>query len=228
MSIQRDLIDMMDSRLFKGLSESECREIHLFIKPTRISYRKRELLIAQGERINAISLLTKGKMVGIRYYYGGDSHILRIYHPGEILNLEAAMSSFCKTPIAIFADELSEVLSFPFNKLMSKYLSTEEARVTLRQNLLRLLADENIRLIYKTEVLSQKVLRDRILIFLRIMVEKKGRAAFFIGMNQDQFAQYLCVNRSSLSSELNAMRKEGLIDYRRDYYTLLEKSQMRT
>jgi len=226
MSRQRDLIDMMESPLFHGFSEKECKEIHAFVKPARVSYRKKQTLLPQGEPVSQLSILTKGKVVGIRYYYGGDSHILRIFHPGEILSLEAAMSSFYKTPIAIFADEASETLSFSLQRLMSRHLLEEEVRMALRQNLLRILADENIRLIYKTEVLSQKVLRDRIMIFLRIMTEKKGKEAFFIGMNQDQFAQYLCVNRSSLSSELNAMRKEGLIDYRRDYYRILEKGRI--
>jgi CRP-like cAMP-binding protein len=41
-----------------------------------------------------------------------------------------------------------------------------------------------------------------------------------IGMNQEEFANYLCVDRSSLSYELNLMKKEGVIDYKGKTYTL--------
>jgi CRP-like cAMP-binding protein len=42
-----------------------------------------------------------------------------------------------------------------------------------------------------------------------------------IGMNQEELAQYLCVDRSSLSFELNKMRKEGILDFRKKTYTLM-------
>ncbi len=223
MSRQRDLIDMMESRLFSGLSEAECSAIYSWVRPARIAYRKKETIIEQGEKINYVSIIIKGKIIGIRYYYGGDSHILRIFNQMDILSLEAAMSSFQKSPVTLMADEASEVLNFSLTRLMDKSILDEAGMIKFHRNIMHLLADENIRLIYKAEVLSKKALRERIMIFLRIMSEKKGKDAFFIGMNQDQFAQYLCANRSSLSSELNNMRKEGLIDYDKDYFRILEK-----
>ncbi len=36
-------------------------------------------------------------------------------------------------------------------------------------------------------------------------------------MNQEEFAQYLCVNRSALSKELNRIKKEGA----KDHYPIL-------
>ncbi len=61
------------------------------------------------------------------------------------------------------------------------------------------------------------------LTYLSIIREKKGRDTFDISMNQEQFAQYLCVNRSVLSKELNQMRNAGLIDYKKNRYTILHE-----
>ena len=57
--------------------------------------------------------------------------------------------------------------------------------------------------------------------YLNIIREKRGTDTFDIYMNQSQFAQFLCVNRSVLSSELNWLREEGLIDYDKTCYTIL-------
>ena len=62
--------------------------------------------------------------------------------------------------------------------------------------------------------------RARILAHLQLMAAKSGSDTFWIHMNQERFAQYLSVNRSALSAELNAMRREGLMDFQRDLYTL--------
>ena len=197
MSRQSDLTHMTESRLFSGFSEAECSEIHASVKPVRMSYRKKETVIGQGDTAASLGIIVRGRILGIRYYYGGDSHILRVFGEREILGLEAVTSSFQKSPMSLIADESSEILSFSYERLISLNLPDEKGSARISCNLCNLLADENIRLIYKTEVLSQKSLRERILIFLRIMKEKKGRDSFYIGMNQDQFAQYLCVNRSA-------------------------------
>jgi len=222
MGRHNDLTNMMESRLFEGLSESECSRIHSVVEPTSFGYRKKEAIISQGDSASAVSIITKGKVISVRYYYGGDSHILRVFDQMDVLCLEAAMSSFKKSPATLLADEPSEILSFSIAKMLNNDLLDEAVRNKIIENMFHLLADENIRLIYKTEVLSQKSLRERIMIFLRIMAEKKGRDSFYIGMNQDQFAQYLSANRSALSAELNCMRREGIINYEKDYFTIRE------
>ena len=75
-------------------------------------------------------------------------------------------------------------------------------------------------MMYKTDVLSRRTLRERVTTYLSIIREKRGSDTFDIGMTQEQFAQYLCVNRSALSKELNAMRREKLIDFRKTVYTI--------
>ena len=76
---------------------------------------------------------------------------------------------------------------------------------------------------YKIDVLSKRTLQERVLTYLSVISEKKGKDTFDISMNQEQFAQYLCVNRSVLSKELNKMRQKGLIDYRKNWYTIFEQ-----
>ena len=40
-------------------------------------------------------------------------------------------------------------------------------------------------------------------------------------MSREQMAQYLCVNRSALSNELNKMKREKIIDFEKDKFRIL-------
>ena len=157
MGRHNDLTNMMECRLFRGMSEAECSNIHTVIKPVTFGYRKKEAIISQGDIASNISLIVKGRVIGIRYYYGGDSHILRVFDEMDVICLEAVMSSFQKSPVTLIADEPSEILSFSIARLLDKRFLDEALRSKVCENMFHLLADENIRLIYKAEVLSQKV-----------------------------------------------------------------------
>lgn len=48
---------------------------------------------------------------------------------------------------------------------------------------------------------------------------------FHIPFDRQQLADYLNVERSALSKELGRMKKEGLIDYRKNHFKLNENSR---
>ena len=91
---------------------------------------------------------------------------------------------------------------------MNKYASQIYKALTF------MLADENIKMMHKTELLAERGLRNRIMIYLRILQSKSGSERIDLRMSREQMAQYLCVNRSALSNELSKMKAEGIIDIR--------------
>jgi hypothetical protein len=88
-------------------------------------------------------------------------------------------------------------------------------------NILRMLADDSMRKQYKIDVLYKKSLRSRIRIFLLHMTEKTDSPSFDIGMDREQLARFLGVNRSALSHELSLMRRDGLIVFTKSRFELL-------
>ena len=84
------------------------------------------------------------------------------------------------------------------------------------------LADESIRKMHKIEILAERGLRDRIIMYLDILRKKSGTNVVHVNMGREQLAQFLCVNRSALSNELNKMKREGLIDFRKNEFRILK------
>ena len=110
--------------------------------------------------------------------------------------------------------------------LLVNMRSIERSQVKdqLHSALLEMLADDNIRMTNKVEILAERSLRGRILIYLNILARKSGSDVVSVRMSREQMAQYLCVNRSALSNELNKMKREGLIDFKRGQFRLLDLS----
>lgn len=79
----------------------------------------------------------------------------------------------------------------------------------LRKNLMRVLARKAYFMHNKLKVLASGSLRERIVRFLFWEIDKDGAAT--LPFNRETWARYLSVARPSLSRELGAMGREGII-----------------
>ncbi len=76
----------------------------------------------------------------------------------------------------------------------------------------------------KIEVSSKSTLREKILSYLSMEVQKQNTSYITISLDRNTMADYLGANRSALSRELSAMKKEGIIDYYRNTFVIKELS----
>ena len=51
----------------------------------------------------------------------------------------------------------------------------------------------------------------------------KGGRDFDIPHNRQELAEYLCVDRSAMSSELSKMRAEGILDFQKNHFVLHDR-----
>ncbi|MNF04433.1 transcriptional regulator FixK [compost metagenome] len=84
---------------------------------------------------------------------------------------------------------------------------------------------ENNRSIYqKLDLVSHKSLRDRIIHYLTLQAKKNNAAEFEISFTRSDLADYLTVDRSALSRELQRMAQDGLIRFTKNRFELLDLS----
>lgn len=211
---QRDAV-LLRCGLFKDLTEEDRQHVLASLSPQIQTYQKNEEVLPEWSVTRSFGLVTKGVLAGEKLSRTGEVRFANLYEPGDIFGLENAVSRTNRAPVTIRSLQDSEVMWFDIDQAFAGPYAEE-----IRNNVLHYLADECIRQSYKLDVLSRPGIRGRVLAFLQIMATKNGSNTFRIRMTQEQFAQYLSVNRSALSSELNAMRREGIIDFARDTFTL--------
>lgn len=211
---------IMKSKLFEGFTESECKTFCSIIQPEIRIYSKNQIVTNEGEKIDYIGILCSGKLVKAKLEYMGKLHLLEIIDQSKTFGMEIAGTPSQISPVTITCLEDSTLLVFNYEKIWHDTLIPVEYRLKAIKNIVNLISNDNLKKLYKIEALTQKSLRNKILSHLYVMREKTGQPTFRLGFNREQFADYLCVNRSALSHELSLMQKEGLILFRKDTFTI--------
>jgi CRP-like cAMP-binding protein len=212
---------LKNSRIFQGLNDNEIEKICDIIQPVEKEYAKNQIIVNQGEPVCKIGVLKKGSAISAKYHFNGNTQILRIYNEGEVFSLDTINTSLSTSPATLMSQTDTAIVFIPYAGILEADSIETAVKEKIMTNCSEILSNELIRLMYKIDVLSKRTLRDRILTYLSLISERSGSNTFHIGMNQEQFAQYLCVNRSVLSNELNKLRKAGIIDYKGGRFTLL-------
>jgi CRP-like cAMP-binding protein len=212
---------MRQTKLFEGFSLKDCENIISIVKPHYKSFLKNEVLIQDGDTVDYVGIVCNGKIITAKLDYEGNASLLYMLEPPKIFGLEVAATPTQISSITVTSIEDTWVAMFPYSELTTDDRLSTEFRNKLMYNMLTLLANENMRRMYKIELLCQKSLRERVLTYLRFVARKKGTSSSFtIPFNREQLAQYLNVNRSALSHELSLMQQEGLISFKKNCFTL--------
>ena len=90
------------------------------------------------------------------------------------------------------------------------------------QNLIRVLSDKNIFLSIKNDILSQKSLRSKIMLYLKYMSNIQKSNNIIIPYNRDKLSEFISSDRSALSRELNRLSKEKIIKLEGNKITILK------
>ncbi|MDR1246838.1 MAG: Crp/Fnr family transcriptional regulator [Clostridiales Family XIII bacterium] len=212
---------LKNSGLFDELPSRDFMQLCSCVKRRTEDFEKKQVLVYQGDSVSEIGILTKGSLVGEKYHMDGRVQIIRIFSPYSVVNLDAASSSAKTCPISITATDSGRIIWIPFDEMFKGDDLSADVRKTLFDNIMSILADDNIRMMHKSDILAVRTLRERIMAYFSIVSEKRGDMTVRLSMNQEELARYLCVDRSSLSSELNKMRKEGVLDFSKKTYTLM-------
>lgn len=212
---------MRESKLFSDFSTEECILMEKILEPYEKVFKKYEIVYDEDEEIRCIGQIIEGQLIGEKFNLDGQAHIVHTFDVMDVIGLETIYSTKKGSPLTYTAAEDTTLLMFPYTAAEKHTKIPPDIQIKMRDNMMWILADGSIKSLYKLEVLSKRALRCRIRTFLSIMAKKNGSNTFHIGMDREQFAQYLCVNRSALSYELGKMQKEGLITFDKDLFTIL-------
>jgi CRP-like cAMP-binding protein len=210
---------MMKTRLFGGFDAEECALLRKVSKAFLRSCAAGERIATEGSIIDFFAIMTEGKLLCEKNNYSGRVELIQTYVAGETVGLDIACTATRRSPFRLICLTNVKMLVFRYDALM-RDAPPGASYERLGDNLIHFLANENIKKLYKIDVLYKRSLRERIMVFLRNMEARTGESAFRIHMDRERFAQYLGVNRSSLSHELSLMQSEGLLRFRKDYFEL--------
>lgn len=206
--------------LFEGIEEREIEVILSCLQAEVKYYKKDNYIYRIGDKVHCLGLVTEGAVNIIKDDAWGNAQILDHVRAGQIFAETYACLEDEPLMVNVQAAEQTCILFLDTGRLLKHCPSSCSYHSRLIQNLLKVIASKNLNLTRKIDLLTPKSIRERVMIYLSGQAVRQGKNEFDIPFNRQQMADYLSVERSALSNELSKLKKEGLIDFRKNHFSI--------
>lgn len=209
---------LTENLLFQGLDNTEIQQILNTVRHNERNYSPGETIVRQGDIIDSIGILLAGNAVGKKYTPEGEEIIVSQMAPNSIFGDVLSGAIGFSSPVTVQALKSCRVLFINYQQLLfADAPATHKVLQNIIQNISRKYFTQNKR----TDILMLKSVRSKILSYLEWQKSINNSNSFSINLDRRLMADFLGVERSALSRELSRMKKEGIIDFHKDKFTLL-------
>ena len=186
-----------------------------------VSYKKNETIVAEESAAKNIGIVLSGSVQIIQVDYYGNRSIVSTAEPSEVFGEAFACAQVKSIPVNIIADEDSQIMFVDCMRVLGACSNACEFHRQMIYNLMKDLSMKNIMFHQKISVTSKRSTREKLMAYLLLQAKKNGSDSFDIPYDRQELADYLEVDRSGLSAEIGKMRKEGIIETRKNHFELL-------
>lgn len=208
---------MTSSPLFRDITPADLASLLDCLDARERAYEKGAWLLRRGEWTDRLGLVLSGTVHILREDFWGSRSIVGLAGPGEIFAESYAL-----------AGEPLEVSVLAASDARVLFLRVETALTgcgQLTRNLTALLAEKNLTLTRKMRHMARRTTREKLLSYLSAQALRSGGPEFDIPMDRQQLADYLAVDRSAMSAALGKLRDEGVLEFRKNHFRLLEPGE---
>ena len=211
--------------LFRGCTPQDLEEMLKNIPYYTKDYKKNEIIFHAGQKITSLGLILSGSVQVEKIDIVGSKSILGIFQKSEIF----AESYACFNEQPIMVDVVArENSSIFFVNVQTLYSNSNNSKynLILLQNLLRIASKKNQILSMRIFHTSPKTIRQKLFSYFAEQVKRQNSCHIMLPLDRQELADYLSIDRTALSKELGKLRDEGLIDFRKNDFTINVKDNM--
>lgn len=182
-------------------------------------YEKGAQLLTAGSKPDNVGVVLSGQLHIIKEDVDGNRTLLSTLYETDIFAETLCCANVEESPVTVLADTDSVVLLLPLTHILNTCPNACGFRGQLLGNMLKVVAQKNLYLQGRIELIRIKSVRTKVLGYLNTFAVRRGET-FSIPLNREEMADYLCVERSALSHELMRMKRDRLIDYSKNRFTI--------
>lgn len=212
---------LKENILFNGMTTDEINQALSELCAIEKAYEKNSLILRAGDITDSLGLVLSGSVTIESNDMWGNRTILSNVGEGGFFAETYALLENEPLLVDVRANENCRILFFKVGSLKKLKSNMNLWCFKLISNLLMISANKNLHLSGRSFHTSPKTIRGRVMVYLSSVSLKKGSKEFDIPFDRQQLADYLNLERSALSKELGKMKKDGLIEVRKNHFKLL-------
>jgi CRP-like cAMP-binding protein len=214
------------AKIFTDISEDDVKKMLSCLKAYEKRFSEGDIIVRTGDVLSEMGLVLSGSVYLEKDDFWGNRSILSTARKGETFGEIYAELGEKPSSVTVTAAEKTEVLFLNLSMMTAPCSSVCPCHTRLIRNLVSTAAEQAYLLTEKMEHLSKRTTRRKILSYLSQRAEEAGSSEFTIPFDRQELADYLFVERSALSYELGRMRREGVIDFRKNRFELKRKEEL--
>ncbi|WP_330061653.1 Crp/Fnr family transcriptional regulator [Fusobacterium sp.] len=208
--------------IFYNLKKDEIINILKFFSYSKEDFEKNNFIFEIGKPISKIGIILSGEINIIKEDFWGNRNILNKFKSGEIFGEVFALAKVSPNNILVETSQNSKILFLDLTNFSIDNENNSNEILKFLSNIFKISLKKNILFTEKLEHITKKTIREKIISYLSTEALKNRSNSFFIKFDRQELADYLFVERSALSRELSSMKKDGLIEYNKNYFTLIK------
>ena len=208
------------TQLFSGVSDTEISAMLNCLQAKLLTFQKGDYVFREGERIDNITVLVKGKLLVQHDDFWGNRNIVNVIRVGEMFGEAYVAPESGSLLNDVIAEEDSAVIFFDVRRILTVCSTACRFHSMVIQNLFFAISEKNRKLVQKIGHMSKRSTRAKLLSYLSEEAKRQNSSHFTIPFTRQQLAAFLCVDRSAMSNELCKMRDEGLLQFDKNQFTL--------
>jgi CRP-like cAMP-binding protein len=214
---------LLTCRLFDGISVEEIEKLLDCFHARARKFEKDTYIFMEDDEISTMGIVISGAVHVVRDDFWGNRTIITRIATGEIFAESFACGKTGRFPLNVIAVEKTEALFIHAGKISALCASACPFHTKILNNMIKELAGKNITLIHKMQHITQRSTREKLISYLSLQAREAGSSSFYIPFNREELAEFLSVDRSAMSSELCRMKTDGLLTFKKNYFTLFKK-----
>ena len=213
--------------LFRDIAPSDLEAIFVCAGARVEKYAKNTFVILDKDAVCYACIILEGRVAIIKEDEQGHQSFITCLREGEVFGETFSLSRDNTSTVSYKTMAKSVLIFLPASKILNVCQNNCPFHKQLIVNMFDCVANKNVALMRKIDIISRNTIREKILTYLGEELVLANQAAgtpdnrrISIPFNKTEMAQYLCVNRSALVRELSAMKQEGLIEVKGHTFTL--------
>lgn len=207
--------------LFSGMNREETDNAVALMEGKHASYKKGDFLHSPGTPFTVFGLVLSGTVYACSDDINGNRMIMAQVGPGNTFGEALCFLSVPEPPVYVTAATEAEILWLSPSPLYDGRGGGNEAGMQKRFAVL--LAGRTLKMNGRIQILSKRSIREKLIVLFSELKSGQNGDSFTVPFSREDMAAYIGTDRSALSRELSAMKREGLIDYRKNVFVLKKR-----